>query len=87
MLNIDYSVLSKGVILIFDQNVYLSNVRTARDFRVVVKKPTPMVHNVSVVILNEVNDVDINWNDIISQIKMQYGDNLVALLDADGNKI
>jgi hypothetical protein len=60
MLKIDYSVLDKGIILIFDQNVYLSNVRTARDFRVVVKKPTPMVHNVSVVILNELKDADIN---------------------------
>lgn len=87
MLKIDYSVLNKGIILIFDQNVYLSNVRTARDFRVVVKKPTPMVHNVSVVILNELKDAEINWQEIISEIKRQYGENLVALLDSDGNNL
>lgn len=85
MLSIDYSCLGKGIILIFDQNVSLSNVHTARDFRVVVKKPTPMVHNVSVVILTEVNDSYINWQDIISEIKLQYGENLMALLDSDGN--
>ena len=87
MLKIDYSVLNKGIILIFDQNVYPSNVRTARDFRVVVKKPTPMVHNVSVVILNELKDAEINWQEIISEIKRQYGENLVALLDSDGNNL
>ena len=87
MLKIDYSVLNKGIILIFDQNVYLSNVRTARDFRVVVKEPTPMVHNVSVVILNELKDAEINWQEIISEIKRQYGENLVALLDSDGNNL
>ena len=85
MLSIDYSCLGKGIILIFDQNVYLSNVRTARDFRVVAKRPTPMEHNVSVIILTEVNDSDINWQDIISEIKRQYGENLMALLDSDGN--
>ena len=87
MLNIDYSVLDKGIILIFDQKMYLSNVRTSRDYKVVVKAPSPQVHNISVVILNDVNDVDIKWEDIISEIKRQYGANLIALLDSDGNKI
>lgn len=87
MLNIDYSVLEKGIILLFDQEMYLSNVRTSRDYKVVVKDPSPQVHNISVVILNDVNDVDIKWDDIISEIKRQYGDNLIDLLDSDGNKI
>ena len=74
--------LDKGVVVICDNGAYLMDVREKRDFTIIVKKPEPQSHNITVVIQNSAGVIQ--WDEIISQIKNIYGDNLSSLLDSDG---
>ena len=86
-MELSYTYLEKGIILCFFKDATLGNVREARNFIVITRKPEPRRHDISILVLDTVDDKVDLWDNIISQVKMQYGDNLVALLDAKGTKI
>ena len=75
--------LENSIFVVDEGNAYLKDVREKRDFTVVVKNPQPQSHTITVVILN--NAQATNWDNIISQIKERYGDNLSSLLDSEEN--
>lgn len=85
MLQIDFSNLDKGIILLFEPNVCLENIREVRNFKVITKRPKLQERHISVVVLNNATPDTINWDDIITQVKSQYNENLLVLSDLEGN--
>lgn len=87
MLNVDFSNLDKGIVLLFDPHAYLEHVREVRNYQVIIKKPELEKRYISVVVLDNVLSDSINWERIIEDVKAQYNDNLLVLSDLEGNII
>ena len=85
MLNVDFSNLDKGIVLLFDPYAYLEHVREVRNYQVIIKNPKLEKRYISVVVLDNVSPDCINWDSIIENVKAQYNDNLLVLSDLEGN--
>ncbi len=81
----DFSNLDKGIILLFEPRAEFTNVREVRNFKVITKKPKLQERHISVVVLNNTTPDTINWDEIITQVKSQYNENLLVLSDLEGN--
>ena len=85
MLNVDFSNLDKGIVLLFDPQAYLEHVQEVRNYQVIIKNPQLEKRYISVVVLDHVSQDCINWDSIIENVKAQYNDNLLVLSDLEGN--
>ena len=82
--------LDKGALICFTHDLVFTpdtNVLLQKKMVSVVRGEEPSVHNLTLLITDEVWLNPGKEKELISRIKFSYGENLIALLDEDGNKI
>ena len=83
---IDFSNLGKGIVMVFEPGLF-ERVQEVRNFQIVTKMPEWKEHYISVVVLDNANPKSVNWDNIITQVKEQYNDNLVSISEFKDNQL
>lgn len=83
---IDFSNLGKGIVMVFEPGLF-ERVQEVRNFQVVTKMPEWKERYISVVVLDNANLKSVNWDNIITQVKEQYNDNLVSISEFKDNQL